>query len=53
MESVGPKSVRDSTSSKSKSRSEVMMALAKRARPLTRRTVRALSSSSKGTPAEG
>ena len=53
MESVGAKSVRVSVESKSKKRSEVTMALAKRARPLTRSTVMALSSSSRGTPADG
>lgn len=53
VESVGAKSVRVSAESKSKRRSEVTMALAKRARPLTRSTVMALSSSSKGTPADG
>lgn len=53
MESVGAKRVRDSSESRSKRRSEVMMALANRARPLTRRTAMALSNSSKGTPVEG
>lgn len=51
MASVGTRRVRDSAERRSKRMSEVVMAFANRARPLTRRSEMAISSSSDGTAA--
>lgn len=51
MASVGTRRVRDSAERRSKRMSDVVMAFANRARPLTRRSEMAISSSSDGTAA--
>lgn len=53
MASVGTRRVRDSAERRSKRMSDVVMAFANRARPLTRRSEMAISSSSDGTETEG